>query len=671
MKKREQGILTIEASIVLTLVLVFILFLFSFARIYRAQNLISHASLQTADAVAMESYLRETALQKDAAEVSYLASFLANSSAISADSLESLRSANVPKIAREKFIAAIASSEAHADAKLKSLGVRNGLAGIDFSKCTMDLTKDEVIIAISYNVDLQFPIIGFTGIPVTKAAKAKTFGDILFEVTTKPNYPGWGSTTGDNMVTHGSTVVITATPSYGYQFVSWNDGVTDNPRTVTVTDAQNYVAIFEKHQFGINLGTKITYNTTFAAINHSNYGSVTGAGNYAYLDEAKITATPAKHYEFVSWSDGVTENPRTITVDKTYDIKAIFKPVSYKVSVKANNDTYGSVQISQGANKGNTIQAEYGSQVQLTAVSKDTVKYIFSKWSNNSTLAATKITVEGEMTYEAIFSENTYTVTFYNGSTKVHTTNVIRGSSINGSKSVITSTMPSNPTKSGATFDKWTYNGSTFSDTTAVNGNISVYAAWKYTVTLNANGGSISGAGSKSYTVSGGSGFNFSGYTPTRNGYTFNGWYNGGTKYSGNQTINSNVTVTASWLCKHKYDNGYSMYEPISQVGTGTGCSNSSITYRCKGCSHTYTNTGTGHCNYNGWCGSKHSCNWKNAYCTRGSHNWTQYGCITCIHCGRLENGGYYYGVYRSKACWCIKHNGHSNKTQRITGPHG
>ena len=135
MKKREQGILTVEASIVLTLMLLFILFLFSFGRVYRAQNLASHATLQSADAVAMESYLRETALQTDVSEVVHLASHITESSAISAESLESLRSANLPKIARQKFIAAIASSEAKADEKLKSMGVKNGLAGVDFSEC--------------------------------------------------------------------------------------------------------------------------------------------------------------------------------------------------------------------------------------------------------------------------------------------------------------------------------------------------------------------------------------------------------------------------------------------------------------------------------------------------------------------------------------------------------
>ncbi len=484
MKKREHGILTVEASIVLTLMLLFILFLFSFGRVYRAQNLVSHASLQSADAVAMESFLRETALQSDTSEVVYLASHITNSSAISAGSLESLRSANVPKIVREKFIAAIASSEAKADEKLRNMGVKNGLAGIDFSECKMDLVNDDVIVAITYTIEMQFPVFGFDEITVTKTAKAKTFGEILFEVSTQPNNPGWGYTSGDDKVTHGSTVQITATPRYGYKFVSWDDGVTDNPRTVTVTDAQQYVAIFEKDQFGINIGTKVIYNTSVAGITHTNYGAVTGAGNYAYLDNATITATPAANYQFVGWDDngdGVadsTDQTRTITVDKTYSINAIFKPVMYSVTVKSNNDSYGGAHVSQGDIKGTTIQVEYGSKVQLIAIPTDAVMYLFSKWSNNSTQASALVTVDGDAIYEANFITNTYTVTFFNGSREVHKATVIRGSSISGSSTYLETSMPGTPVNPGYKFTGWKSGNGGFTVTTRVHSDLRVTATW-------------------------------------------------------------------------------------------------------------------------------------------------------------------------------------------------
>ena len=670
-KKRQQGILTVEASIVLTLLILLVLFLFSFGRVYRAQSLVSHATLQAADAVALESYLRETALQSDASDVLYLASSLTDSTSLSAENLESLRSADIPKVAREKFITAVSNSESNADEKLKNLGVKDGLSGIDFSECKVDLGNDDVIVAITYTIEMQFPVFGADELTVTKSAKAKTFGEILFEVATEPNVPGWGTTSGDSKVVHGTTVEITATPNYGYKFVSWDDGVTDNPRTVTVTDALHYKAIFEKDKFGVNVsvGLKLD-NPNYANITHANYGSVSGAATYEYLDVATLTATPSANYYFAGWDDngdGEIDNTnatRPVTVDKTYNIKAIFKPTKYTITVKANNSTYGTAQVQQGTTKGNQIVVEYGSAIQLVATTKDNVLYIFSKWSNNSAQETTTVQVNANQEYIANFIPNTYSVTFKNGNSVVHTTNVIRNASIDGSKRYISSSMPSsNPTQNGATFDKWVYNGATFNSATVVKTNITVSAGWKCTVTLNANGGTSGGSSSKNYTVSQGAKFNFSNYTPYRNGYTFNGWYSGGNKYSGNKTIKSNVSLSASWSCKHTADNGVSMYYPTSS--TGGGCSNSKTTYRCGGCAHQYSVNGRGACVYEGWCGTIH--NAKNpwtSWCTSGSsHKWKQYGCITCIHCGRCEQGKYdSYGVYRSGVLWCIKHNGHLNR---------
>ena len=42
----------------------------------------------------------------------------------------------------------------------------------------------------------------------------------------------------------GNTAVLTATPNEGYEFTGWNDGNTENPRTVTVTSDTAFMAIF-------------------------------------------------------------------------------------------------------------------------------------------------------------------------------------------------------------------------------------------------------------------------------------------------------------------------------------------------------------------------------------------------------------------------------------------
>lgn len=113
------------------------------------------------------------------------------------------------------------------------------------------------------------------------------------------------------------------------------------------------------------------------------------------------------------------------------------------------------------------------------------------------------------------------------------------------------------PTRTGYDFVGWSTSSNAISATYSAGGRynnnraVTLYAVWKaksYTVTFNANGGSVSPS-SKTVTYN-------STYgtlpTPTRTGYTFNGWYtssSGGTKITSSNkvTITSNQTLYAHW----------------------------------------------------------------------------------------------------------------------------
>jgi len=56
---------------------------------------------------------------------------------------------------------------------------------------------------------------------------------------------GFGTVTGGGVVTEGIHT-LTAVPNNMYQFVQWDDGITDNPRTVNVTCDTTFVAVFEQ-----------------------------------------------------------------------------------------------------------------------------------------------------------------------------------------------------------------------------------------------------------------------------------------------------------------------------------------------------------------------------------------------------------------------------------------
>lgn len=69
-------------------------------------------------------------------------------------------------------------------------------------------------------------------------------GKEKYTITVTANPTAYGIVNGSGEYEDGATVTLSAVPNIGYRFVNWNDGVTDNPRTVTVTGDAVYVANF-------------------------------------------------------------------------------------------------------------------------------------------------------------------------------------------------------------------------------------------------------------------------------------------------------------------------------------------------------------------------------------------------------------------------------------------
>jgi len=141
--------------------------------------------------------------------------------------------------------------------------------------------------------------------------------------------------------------------------------------------------------------------------------------------------------------------------------------------------------------------------------------------------------------YTAHWQANTYHISF----------NPNGGSSSNLSMDMTYDTnytLPT-PTKTGYTFLGW-YDGSTkyTSGISKISDNIELLAKWEaksYTITYNPNGGTVS---STTQTVTYGTAYTL--YTPTRAGYTFEGWYSGSSEiFSGTWNKDSGITVTAQW----------------------------------------------------------------------------------------------------------------------------
>ena len=83
------------------------------------------------------------------------------------------------------------------------------------------------------------------------------------------------------------------------------------------------------------------YSITTSATN----GTVTGGGAYKNNATATLTATPDECYRFVQWSDGNTDNPRTITVTGNATYTAEFEKIQYTIEAQPADAGQGSATV--------------------------------------------------------------------------------------------------------------------------------------------------------------------------------------------------------------------------------------------------------------------------------------------------------------------------------------
>ena len=210
-------------------------------------------------------------------------------------------------------------------------------------------------------------------------------GATTYTVTVTSNNTLLGTVSGSGVYPAGSTVQIQATPSSNAYFVKWDDGVTENPRIITVTSNMNFVAEFAAYH---------NYTITVESADPT-MGSATGGGTFQEGTEIQISATPHSGYYFTSWDDGNADNPRTITVTQDATYKAQFSTnviPTYSLTVICNT--------SEGSVIGSGTYAA-GSNVTIAAIPN--TGFEFDKWNDGSTHNPRQVTVNDNMTFVAFF----------------------------------------------------------------------------------------------------------------------------------------------------------------------------------------------------------------------------------------------------------------------------
>ncbi|MBP3284546.1 MAG: InlB B-repeat-containing protein [Clostridia bacterium] len=278
----------------------------------------------------------------------------------------------------------------------------------------------------------------------------------------------------------------------------------------------------------------------------------TGITTYRYEtsgDMIEITAAPMDGYEFIDWTISGA------TVSDSSSATVTFMMPNNDVTATANFRKLDSatVNVSFNSNGGSAISVKvvsvgnaYG---ELSIPAK--AGYTFGGWYKeealtNKVTSSTIVTTETDHTLYAKWGESTYTVSFdTDGGNAVANKTV----TYNGTYGTLAT-----PVKDGYIFDGW-YKEAEFTNpvtsTTTVTATVdhTLYAKWltAYTVTFNSNGGSavdsIKVAYGKTYGTL---------PTPTRENYTFLGWYKEETfinqvTNTSTVTVESDHTLYANW----------------------------------------------------------------------------------------------------------------------------
>ena len=240
-----------------------------------------------------------------------------------------------------------------------------------------------------------------------------------FYVNANVNNSDWGSVEIENNCTDTATLI--AITNDCYQFQSWNDGNTDNPRTISLHQDSSFTAIFDlADDYNIRIYDTICYgerytDNDFYAVQTGVYTrrliSSTGCDSVATLyltvNRHSIGIDTIEACNSYTWIDGITytqsTNSPTYTItnstgcDSVVTLNLTIHECIYTLTATVfNNDTTGTVTGSG--------QYLHGDTATIMAVANN--GFHFVQWNDSCMENPRKVVVTSDTTFSAIFGTN-------------------------------------------------------------------------------------------------------------------------------------------------------------------------------------------------------------------------------------------------------------------------
>ena len=173
-------------------------------------------------------------------------------------------------------------------------GVFEGCSGLTSITCEaveLPSMDGDIFDGVDKSIPLYVPA---ESIEYYRAANEwKNFTNILpipsvqYTISVAVNDSNYGTAYGSGTFAEDSTVLIWATPNYGYHFARWSDGSRTNPRRIEVTQDSTFIAYFAVDRIGYcgdSLALIWEYDATAKALTISGNGALNS--NYTFGAEA-------------------------------------------------------------------------------------------------------------------------------------------------------------------------------------------------------------------------------------------------------------------------------------------------------------------------------------------------------------------------------------------------
>lgn len=195
MRKRTQGIISVEASIAIVLFLFCMLFFYGFFYMTMARNAIGHALIQTGQSMAMEAYESNIFTGSEYA-IGGINDGVDNWSQVVNKLMDAIgpeklvvggkngfaddsrwydgTTSALAGVIKTRFANYMAGGEAAAGTRLTAMGVKDGLSGLDFSESYVK--SGDLYIKLTYKIEPWFNWFDLPPIDFTMQTKSKLWG---------------------------------------------------------------------------------------------------------------------------------------------------------------------------------------------------------------------------------------------------------------------------------------------------------------------------------------------------------------------------------------------------------------------------------------------------------------------------------------------------------------